>query len=220
MKNHILKAILLSSSTLLLLACGNDDTDSETIEEENTQELEEAEPSDEINEETEDESASDEEIEESANEDAEGEEEDPNIDNEENTSEPVLSELVYMSEEEQISHHENLAVRPQDLPEDAYDHLLLPGIHENTVIYEGRIAPGKTLTIIFPDSEQLADRTEITPEVSEDGYFIVALDEYQFETGQEIRFGVNDGENATQVFDVPVNEAQEGMEEIRITEDQ
>lgn len=226
MKSRIIKYTLLSSASLILLACGNDEETG--TEEDATEEVELEEPSEgteENSDEVDSDHSDENELDESENSEDEEEStdetvEEETVDEEESPQNEEISGVVHMSEEERRSHHEGLAVRPQDLPDDAYDYLMLPGLHENTAIYEGRIAPGKTLEIIFPDDEELANRTEITPEVSEEGYFLVELDEFHFEAGQEVRFGIRDGENATQVFDVPVYESEEGMEEIRVIEEQ
>lgn len=138
------------------------------------------------------------------------------IENEDDEAEPHLSEIVDLSEEERRAHHEELAVEPEYVSDDVYEHLMLPGIHENTREYEGRINPDETIMFEFPDAENASERSTFNPDVSEDGYFTVDVHRYKFEAGQDIRVYIMNGYPHEQTFDLPVHEAKEGMEKVEV----
>lgn len=127
-----------------------------------------------------------------------------------------VSEIVDMNKDEQRTHHERLAVKPDNIKNEVYEHLLLPGVHENTKKYEGRINPGEKIRFEFPDAGNIADRSTFDPKVAEDGYFTIKMNPYNFKEGQNIRVYIINGYPHEQTFDLPVHEAEEKMEEIRV----
>lgn len=135
-----------------------------------------------------------------------------------NKTEPYISELVNFSEEERRTHHENLAEAPENISEKVYEHLMLPGIHENTRKYEGRINPSDHIRFTFPDAENFAERTSYDPEISEEGYFTIDLGAFEFDAGQEILVSITKGYHEEQNFILTVHEAKEAMEDIRVRE--
>lgn len=138
------------------------------------------------------------------------------IEDESDETEPHLSEIGDLSEEERRAHHEELAVEPEYISDEVYKHLMLPGIHENTKEYEGRVNPGESVMLEFPDAEKAGDRTTHNPDVSEDGYFKVDVSHFEFEAGQNIRVYITNGYPHEQTFDLPVHEAKEGMEVLHV----
>lgn len=131
---------------------------------------------------------------------------------------PYISELINFSEEERRAHHENLAEGSEHISDKVYKDLMLPGIHENTESYEGRINPDDKIRFTFPDADRFVDRTSYDPEISEDGYFMINLAEYEFKAGQDILISITKGYPEEQIFTITVNEAQEGMKDIRLRE--
>lgn len=138
------------------------------------------------------------------------------IEDESTETKSHLSEIVDFSKKERRAHHEELAGGPEHIQEKVYEHLMLPGIHENTKKYEGRINPGERIRFRFPDAEKFVDRSTDDPEVSEEGYFSINLAAYEFKAGQDILVSITKGYPQEQTFTLTVNEAQEGMEEIRV----
>lgn len=222
---YVTKALFLGTSSLLLFACGNDEepeTDGDQIEEPEDQPSEN-EDSDYESDVDEDENASDEDTggqideDENDNEDEDqGQADDTDGESEEEQVE--LSELVYMSDEEREAHHRNLAVRDDLLWDEVFEYLMLPGIHENTVYYEARVAPDELVLIELPDAEELVDRTTINPYIAEDGHFSIDLGEYDFAAGEAITIRISGGYPQEQTLEIPIHEAREGMEEVRIRE--
>lgn len=133
-------------------------------------------------------------------------------------TEPYISELIDFSDKERRAHHEKLAGRPEYIQDKVYEHLMLPGIHENTKKYEGRINPGERIRFTFPDAEKFHERSIYDPEISEDGYFTINLNAYEFKAGQDILVSITGGYPEEQTFKLTVNEAQKGMEDIRVRE--
>lgn len=123
-----------------------------------------------------------------------------------------------MSDEDREAHHRNLAVRDDLIWDEVFEYLMLPGIHENTVYYEARVAPDELVLIELPDAEELADRTTINPYTAEDGHFSIDLGEYEFAAGEAITIRISGGYPQEQTLELPIHEAQEGMEEVRIRE--
>lgn len=140
------------------------------------------------------------------------------VTSEDDDAKPYISEIVDFSEEERRAHHEKLAGGSEHVQNKVYEHLLLPGIHENTKKYEGRVNPGNSIRFTFPDAEEFYKRSVYDPEVSKDGYFTIDLSAYKFEAGQDIEVAITGGYPQEQTFNIPVNEAQEGMEDIRVRE--
>lgn len=133
-------------------------------------------------------------------------------------TEPYISELIDFSDKERRAHHEKLAGGPEYIQDKVYEHLMLPGIHENTKKYEGRINPGERIRFTFPDAEKFHERSIYDPEISEDGYFTINLNAYEFKAGQDILVSITGGYPEEQTFNLTVNEAQKGMEDIRVRE--
>lgn len=129
-----------------------------------------------------------------------------------------VSEIVSMDEEERESHHRNMAVSEENLMDQVFDNLLLPGVHENTTYYEGRVGPDESVRVEFPDAEDMVDRTTTDLDVDEEGYFSIDLSEYDFQEGEVITFRITGGYPQEQVFEIPVHEAKDGMEEIHVRE--
>ncbi|QQK77527.1 hypothetical protein HUG15_19370 [Salicibibacter cibarius] len=138
------------------------------------------------------------------------------VENQTNETESQLSEIVDLNQEERRAHHEELAVKPEEISDEVYVDLLLSGIHENTEDYNGRVNSGDTIMFEFPDAENSADRSTEEAEVSEDGYFTIHVNSHEFKAGQDIRVYITNGYSHEQVFELPVHEAEEGMEEIRV----
>lgn len=204
------KILLLSTSSLLLFACGNNEDTEEvnTSPDENIEVSDESIESSNQNDNQENESNENK----SANEDEQTSNTDEEIEDDETQNN--LSELVSMSNEERLMHHQNLG----GSTESVYENLMLPGIHENTRIYEGRINPDDNIIFEIPDAEASSERDRITPEVSEDGYFLIEMEEYDFSVGDNIQVYITGPYPHEEGFSIPVLEAQDGMEEIRVRE--
>lgn len=140
------------------------------------------------------------------------------IENENTQTKSHLSEIVDFSKEELRAHNEKLAGGSEYIQDKVYEHLMLPGIHENTKKYEGRINPGERIRFTFPDAEKFHERSIYDPEISEDGYFTINLNAYEFKAGQDILVSITGGYPEEQTFNLTVNEAQKGMEDIRVRE--
>ncbi|QDI90818.1 hypothetical protein EPH95_06205 [Salicibibacter halophilus] len=140
------------------------------------------------------------------------------VENQANETKSQLSEIIDLNQKERRAHHEELAVKPEELSDEVYVDLLLSGIHENTEDYNGRVNPGDTVMFEFPDAENNTDRSTEEAEVSEDGYFTIHVEPYEFKAGEDIRVYITNGYSQEQIFDLPVHEAEEGMEEIRVKE--
>ncbi len=207
--------LLISTASIILLAACSGDTGTENAETDNQTNEENIEMSD---------SENDQEVEDNGNSetDANSGEDQDQTDNDETEGieegSEELSEIVYMSEEERLAHHQDLAVNLEDLSDEVYENLMLPGIHENTEIYEGRINPGDSLLFEIPDAEEIGDRTTLQPEVSKDGYFVIETNNYTLEAGENIRIYIMGNYTHEQTFDLPIHEAQEGMEEVHVRE--
>lgn len=140
------------------------------------------------------------------------------IENENTKTKSHLSEIVDFSKEELRAHNEKLAAGPpEDVQDKVYEHLMLPGIHENTKKYEGRINPGERVRFSYYDEEG-SQQSMYDPEVSEDGYFTMNLNPYDLKAGQDIEVAITGGYPLQQNFILTVNEAKEGMEDIRVRE--
>ncbi|WP_040983993.1 hypothetical protein [Oceanobacillus jeddahense] len=200
---------LLAASSLLLFACGNDEASQS--ENDSTEETAESQDVDEGQANGQDEeNGSDEEIEENQT------ESDQNEKGQQETYE--LSEIVDMSEEEKEAHHRELAVQEEHLMDEVFENLLLPGIHENTVYYEGRVGPEEQVQLEFPDGDNPADSTTVQPQTAAEGYFSVDLSDYPFSSGEAITVRITGGYPQEQTFEIPVHEAEDGMEEVRVVE--
>ena len=139
------------------------------------------------------------------------------VTDEDDDVEPYISEIVDFSKEERRAHHEKLAGESEYIQDKVYEHLMLPGIHENTKKYEGRINPGERVRFSYYDEEG-SQQPMYDPEVSEDGYFTMNLNSFNLKAGQDIEVAITGGYPQQQNFILTVNEAKEGMEDIRVRE--
>lgn len=122
------------------------------------------------------------------------------------------SEIVSMGEGERESHHRNLAANEQHTMDSVYDRLLLPGIHENTASYGGRVSAEDSIRFEFPNAEnETVDST-----VGEDGYFRVDMTPYNFSEEETIIVRITGEYPQEQVFELPVYSEEEGKEFIRV----
>lgn len=136
--------------------------------------------------------------------------------NSEIAPEPTMSGIVSMSEEERNAHYRRLAAAEEHLQERVLDQLLLPGVHENTVSYGGRVGQGDTVQWEFPDAESRADRTTINVDVGEEGYFQLNLAPYEFSAGETMTVRISGDYPQEQVFELPVYEREEGKEILQV----
>lgn len=133
-------------------------------------------------------------------------------------SKDYMSEVVSMSEEERESYHRSLAAYEEDLSEKVFDQLLLPGVHENTTYYEGRVGSDKHVRLEYPGSEDILNRKSLDPTVDEEGYFYIDMSKFNLKAEESFILRITGGYPLEQVFELPVYEAQEGMEEIHVRE--
>lgn len=126
------------------------------------------------------------------------------------------SEIVSMSEGERESHHRNLAANEHHTMDSVYDQLLLPGIHENTASYGGRVAAEDSIRFEFPNAENESDQEIVDPTVGEDGYFRVDMTPYNFSKGETIIVRITGEYPQEQVFELPVYSEEEGKEFIKV----
>ena len=196
------RIILLSTSSLVLFACGNgedteDSSDPESVEPTDVEEDNDTE----IEEEgiTEDEDAENEASE--ANDETEIEEEDDDS-------------LANMTDEERREHYLSMMVDPDAADEQVFEDLELRGVHENTIAYGGRVRPGATVELDIQDRRADIDSTDEL-EVNEDGFFALNLHQYENVEGDEIRLTINHEEFASpQEFILDMHGVAEGMEVI------
>ena len=118
------------------------------------------------------------------------------------------------------AYYESLAVTSEsrEVHSNALENLELPGIHENTIIYNGTVSPDQTVSFVFPDddSEQDFDYSDpLDAEVSDEGHFSVSFGGYDLDEMSEIRFIVTGSLPQEQAFDLPIHSAEEGMEYIQ-----
>ena len=203
------KLFLISSALLVLTACGNEGTSENEEPTEETELTESVEETDEQDNEQENEKPEENRTEDSENQIDESSEEQKEV---------YISELTEFSDEERRAHHEKLADGPPEyVQEKVYEHLMLPGIHENTIRYQGRVNPGESVRISLINKEEPQEFIE-DPEVTEDGYFTINLENYDLNVGQDIEVAITGGYPEQQNFVLTVNEAEEGMEDIRVKE--
>lgn len=128
-------------------------------------------------------------------------------------AESKISELVSMSEEERETHHQSIAAEEDELTDEVFDNLLLPGVHENTKSYGGRVGPKDRIRFEFPDADNPENHSTVTPVLGEDGYFRVDMTQYDFSEGEIITVRISGEEYPhEQVFELPVYSAEEGVE--------
>lgn len=191
------RIILLSTSSLVLFACGNgedteDSTDPTEVEEDNDTETEE------------EDTTEDEDVE---NEDSEANDE-TEIEEEEDDS------LANMTDEERREHYLSMMVDPDVADEQVFEDLELRGVHENTIAYGGRVRPGATVELAIQDRRADIDSTDEL-EVNEDGFFALNLHQYENVEGDEIRLTLNHEEFAApQEFILDMHGVAERMEVI------
>lgn len=145
---------------------------------------------------------------------------------------PYISELVDYSSDELLEYNESIIthsggkVEGQVPPEHFLEELMLPGIHENTEIYEGFIGllydalseeaqDPRTVSIYLNDYDPAEMDPIMTPDVDEEGYFVVDFTNIDITEGDELYFSVQAPDLANQaVAMVEVSEPSEGMEHI------
>ncbi|MDN6641109.1 MAG: LysM domain-containing protein [Tetragenococcus sp.] len=202
--------VLLTTLSFLLFACGNNEESEAGLN--STEGTVVSSDLDENTEGTQAEETSSEE-----NESTEITNEEQTASSEENKEEQFeLSEIVSMSDERREAHHRSLA--GNDVQDKVFEHLLLPGVHENTVYYEGRVAPEERVRVILPDGATSAKRKDFDPNISEDGHFSMNLSDYDLKAGEEIMILITVGYPREQTFSLPIHEAQEGKEESRVVD--
>lgn len=139
---------------------------------------------------------------------------DDNGENDDDESDDVTEEdqndtLADMSEEERHEHYRSLMRNPEELDEAVFEYLELRGLHENTVIYGGRVNPGSTVHV-FGDSGHASSVT-----VNEEGFFSIDLPDYIYSEREELPFVIeHDDLETSQAFVLPFHPAEEGMEVI------
>ncbi|WP_054708654.1 hypothetical protein [Bacillus sp. JCM 19041] len=98
------------------------------------------------------------------------------------------------------------------------ENLELPGIHENTLIYNGTVSPGQTASFVFPDEDSKYGYDYSNPldaEVSDEGHFSVSFSRYDLDEMDEIRLIITGSIPQEQAFDLPVHPTEDGMEYIQ-----
>lgn len=145
---------------------------------------------------------------------------------------PHMSELVDYSSDELLEYNESIIthsgekIEGQEAPEHFLRELMLPGIHENTEIYEGFIGllydarseetqGPRTVSIYLNDYDPAEMDPIMTPDVNEEGYFIADFTDSDITEEDELYFSVQAPDLANQaVAMVEVSEPSEGMEHI------
>ncbi|MFB4211613.1 hypothetical protein ACE1TH_06795 [Shouchella sp. JSM 1781072] len=160
------------------------------------------------------------------NHDGENETADQELDSEmkENQEEEKHSESVNndsdneneSEEERNEAYYESLAVTDdtREVAPEAIEHLELPGIHENTRIYNGTVSPGQMVRFVFPDDEHESGfnyQNALDPHVSDEGHFSVSFSNYDLNDMEQIRFIVSGFLPQEQAFDLPIHPEEEGM---------
>lgn len=210
--------ILLSSCLLLLTACGNGEETDANIDDNQIEvpENQSSEGNDSDNTNTDED--------ETNNQSDDLDNEDENDDENEASSEDEVSEdqqgetesdtLANMTQEEREEHYRSLSNDPENLDEAVFEHLELRGLHENTVIYGGRVNPGSDVSI-FGDGGHAVDVT-----VNEKGFFSLDLTNYDREEGDEFALTIaHDDMEERQSFVLPIHSSQDGMEVIESISD-
>lgn len=209
---YVTKALFLGTSSLLLFACGNGDeteTDGNQVEVPDDQSSEGEENADE-NDMNDDDSNGNDTNDENGNDTDTDDQDDEAGDDEPDESENGNDTLANMTEEERVEHYLSLAREPDELDEAVFDHLELRGLHENTIIYGGRVNPGSTV-YIFGDSGHSFDVT-----VNEEGFFSFTLNTYNFAEGDELPLLIeHDDLESHQTFLLPFHSPEEGMDIIQ-----
>lgn len=135
--------------------------------------------------------------------------------NDESTVEEQDGTLANMSEEERYAHYRSLANAPDRLDETVFENLELPGIHENTAAYGGRVNPGSTIEMEIYDRRGDLDSSSDL-EVNKEGFFAVDLYQYESIEGDELTLHINHGElENEQLFILPIHPIEEGMDVIQ-----
>jgi uncharacterized FlaG/YvyC family protein len=133
-------------------------------------------------------------------------------------AEPYISEVATMSIEAREGHHRELAADEENLENKVFDHLMLPGLHENTETYEGRINPDGAIELFLAtaDDPPYLEDLDVVPEVDEEGYFSIDLRPYDLKNKAYLRVSIHGDYSKAQTFDLPIFEAEEGMESISV----
>lgn len=141
-------------------------------------------------------------------------------------SSPAVSEATSDSEsedEDNREYYKELAVLGEyekEVNPIALENLDLPGIHENTIIYNGTVKPGNSVRFDFPNVETGDSRGTIEPEVSEEGNFSLSFSNQELNADDKIRLYISgEGMPHEQAFDLPVHPAEDGKEVIKSNAD-
>lgn len=132
-----------------------------------------------------------------------------------------ISEIVSMSQEEKDEHHREIAQDQDQLDESVLDNLLLPGLHENTKEYEGRINPDDTIEKVSlkrMDDPPYDEEIDI-PEADEEGYFMIEFADDDLKNISVLTVVIEGKDYEGQVFEVPINEPDNKMDYISVHED-
>ena len=129
-----------------------------------------------------------------------------------------VSEIVSMSQEEKDEHYREIAQNPDKLDERVLAKLLLPGLHENTKEYEGRINPDDTIgKVSLKTADDPSNNEEInTPDVDEEGYFTIYFSENKLKNSSVLTIIVSGDDYNEQIFEIPINEIDNKMDYIRV----
>ncbi|WP_225742935.1 hypothetical protein [Marinilactibacillus sp. Marseille-P9653] len=132
----------------------------------------------------------------------------------------ATSEIASMSEEERKAHHRELVAEGESIDESVLEQLMLPGVHKNTTFYEGRINAGDTveLSLATADTPPEYEKLEFSPDIDTEGFFTINLSPYDLTHKSVFRFSIQGDYSNEQIFDIPIFEAQEGMENIGVRE--
>ncbi|WJV18308.1 hypothetical protein QU593_19590 [Rossellomorea marisflavi] len=135
--------------------------------------------------------------------------EDGNASAEEKSEQPSTSNQA--DDEEYYKELAVLGEYDDDLYPDVLENLELPGIHENTLIYNGTINPDHSIRFEFPHNGETID-----PEVSEEGHFAISFSDKEIRENDDIRVHIfGDGLPHEQTFELPVHPSEDGMEVIQ-----
>ncbi|WP_368655011.1 hypothetical protein AB4Y30_08300 [Ornithinibacillus sp. 4-3] len=112
---------------------------------------------------------------------------------------------------EEVSGRENPDADGNVVYPEALENLELPYIYENTLVYSGTVNPdqGIRFELLQPDS---ANKETVDPDVSEEGYFTIALNGTELEAGDELIIYIIGDMPHEQQLVLPIQPAEEGME--------
>lgn len=112
---------------------------------------------------------------------------------------------------EEVSGRENPDADGNVVYPKALENLELPYIYENTLVYSGTVNPDQGIRFELPQPDS-ANKETVDPDVSEEGYFTVALDGTELEAGDELIVYIIGDMTHEQQLVLPIQPAEEGME--------